>query len=108
MKLLANSGEVVAKKYGPIIRSATATGPIISELRQDPQSPIASLCTEAGRVQAERVINTFFSGDSSTGMFKQRPVDASAQKALLATLDRKLPCKANWLELCHQSALSIS
>ena len=62
--------------------------------RQQPDSQLADLCTEAGRQQADSIIVSFFSADSPTGMFKQLPTDMAAQQALLPSLDRQLPPEA--------------
>ena len=67
---------------------------IMSSLQQQPDSPLADLCTEAGRQQADSIIVSFFSADSPTGMFKQLPTDMAAQQALLSSVDRQLPPEA--------------
>ena len=66
----------------------------MSSLQQQPDSPLADLCTEAGRQQADSIIVSFFSADSPTGMFKQLPTDMAAQQALLSSVDRQLPPEA--------------
>ena len=58
---------------------------IMSSLQQQPNSPLADLCTEAGRRQADSIIVSFFSADSPTGMFQQLPIDVTAQQALLSS-----------------------
>ena len=63
----------------------------MSSLQQQPNSPLANLCTEAGRRQADSIIVSFFSADSPTGMFQQLPIDVTAQQALLSSVDRQLP-----------------
>ena len=63
----------------------------MSSLQQQPNSPLADLCTEAGRRQADSIIVSFFSADSPTGMFQQLPIDVTAQQALLSSVDRQLP-----------------
>ena len=68
---------------------------IMSSLQQQPDSPLADLCTEAGRQQANSIIVSFFSADSPTGMFKQLPTDMAAQQALLSSVDRQLPLRPN-------------
>lgn len=67
---------------------------VISHLQQRSDSPLADLCTETGRQQADSIITTFFSADSPTGMFKQLTTDMSAQHTLLSSLDRQLPAEA--------------
>ena len=67
---------------------------IMSSLQQQPDSPLADLCTDAGRRQADSIIVSFFSADSPTGMFQQLPIDVTAQQALLSSVDRQLPFEA--------------
>ena len=67
---------------------------VISHLQQRQDSPLADLCTEAGRQQASSIISSFFSADSADGMFRQLPTDMSAQQTLLSSLDRQLPVEA--------------
>ena len=66
----------------------------ISQLQLQPTSPLADLCTEAGRQQADSIIVSFFSADSASGMFKELHTDSSAQHVLLSSLDRQLPAEA--------------
>ena len=68
--------------------------PGMNSLQQQPDSPLADLCTEAGRQQADSIIVSFFSAESPTGMFKQLPTDMAAQQALLSSVDRQLPPEA--------------
>ena len=64
---------------------------VMSSLQRQPDSPLANLCAEAGRQQADSIIVSFFSADSPTGMFKQLPTDMAAQQqALLSSVDRQL------------------
>ena len=67
---------------------------VISHLQQRQDSPLADLCTEAGRQQASSIISSFFSANSADGMFRQLPTDMSAQQTLLSSLDRQLPVEA--------------
>ena len=67
---------------------------VISHLQERQDSPLAELCTAAGRQQASSIISSFFSADSASGMFRQLPTDMSAQQTLLSSLDRQLPDKA--------------
>ena len=67
---------------------------VISHLQQRRDSPLADLCTEAGRQQASSIISSFFSADSADGMFRQLPTDMSAQQTLLSSLNRQLPVEA--------------
>ena len=55
---------------------------VVSHLQQRQDSPLADLCTEAGRQQASSIISSFFSADSADGMFRQLPTDMSAQQTL--------------------------
>ena len=43
---------------------------IMSSVQQQPNSPLADLCTKAGRRQADSIIVSFFSADTPTGMFQ--------------------------------------
>ena len=67
---------------------------VVSHLQQRQDSPLADLCTEAGRQQASSIISSFFSADSADGMFRQLPTDMSAQQTLLSSLDRQKPVEA--------------
>ena len=58
---------------------------IISSLQLQPDSPLANLCTEAGRQQANSIIVSFFSADSPTGMFKQPTWQLSRPYSLVWT-----------------------
>ena len=60
----------------------------ISQLQLQPTSPLADLCTDVGRQQANSIIISFFSADSANGMFQELQIDSSAQHALLSSLDR--------------------
>ncbi|KAL3145295.1 hypothetical protein ABBQ38_001558 [Trebouxia sp. C0009 RCD-2024] len=62
--------------------------------RQTGGPPLADLCTEAGRQQADFITVSFFSADSPTGMFKQLRTDLTAQQALLSCVDKQLPAEA--------------
>ena len=66
----------------------------ISQLQLQPSSPVADLCTEVGRQQANSIIVSFFSADSANGMFRELDTDSSAQHTLLSSLDRQLPAEA--------------
>ena len=70
------------------------------------KKPLADLCTEAGRQQADSIIVSFFSADSPTGMFKQLPTDMAAQQALLSSVDRQLPPEA--LQECEGPSEGIT
>ena len=77
---------------------------VISHLQQHQDSPLADLCTEAGRQQASSIISSFFSADSADGMFRQLPTDMSAQQTLLSSLDRlvRLQRRASHSRSCTQ------
>ena len=74
----------------------------ISQLQLQPTSPVADLCTDVGRQQANSIIVSFFSADSASGMFQELQTDSSAQHALLSSLDRQLPVEAQ--QACEGAA----
>ena len=78
----------------------------ISQLQLQPTSPMADLCTDVGRQQANSIIVSFFSADSASGMFQELQTDSSAQHALLSSLDRQLPVEAQ--QACEGAAEGVT
>ena len=92
--LLHEYGDQSTYYFHHLLRQAT----VISHLQQHADAPLADLCTDAGRQQANSIIVSFFSADSPTGMFRRAATDATAQQTLLSSIDRQLLLDATLID----------